>query len=1003
MARKIPFNVVFASDEDPSFPASELNSHGPTVHGWRSASNSTINPHDIILRFHRPTKICRIQILAHQYLIPEKVELWLHYSPKGIPSTPSSQCFDFLGFVALSDNSATNYKSRELQSVTVNPRRGTHLKLRLSTAHCNTFNTNGQIALIAVNVLGEELEKNSSNELQNEEQNETNCTTTTTDQLITEGGAEPTLVSICDDLLFSMYVEESVSDIIREMEEKKSKAVNDERFEYARKLKLCMTSLRTAGERLGRYSLAKRQAVQQEDFTTAKLRKEQIEMYKSAVLKYLLVHDLLEPNNEPIATNDMASEIYSSKPVLPPAPSLQDVAQALAEAHFAATMSPKSAQDDKSSTDGGSSVGVVAGNTSLSTNNSIANDNLVAHSTASLRKSHDEIPMSPKLNTRRSPSRHSSPISSHQGSLRRRNKSAPRNSYEDYEERAIPTLRQECQGTALLEADPNRRGRSHLSDRERRQAALPILVFGNELVEQFYSRQFQDREDGLIRLRNFLKGHETETATNANGDNVAGANKVARSSALLLHRSVRDAVYSVFSQATETVRMLFLEYVPGRVSQSEVARCVDRLLPELLAKSGDPSARIHTLAQHTILSIAACPEVAEQHLVAPALSRTVGSGTHPRLALSRMQMLEQLVLSQGISTDKHSGLTCRALSECGCSGIHHPAEPVRKVAERILLLVYKVNPRLVRKQLPPDDDITRRNLLYRQLFTEFDKLDLERKKEMLEANKYSGHSSSDPTSPPSNRSNEARTAAEQLQLGSGANVGDCGGCDSRGSPYGFRNKSPDSQSSPMRRSETRILKSKSGHSIGSAGAVGSSNGYPSGSSNINTCNGKQQYNEQLKRSMISTNSSRKNSNSNSNSESLEEALDLIRCPFCDWTCHSNDQSQLDRHYWKTCPFLTKCPQCSQVLEVAALNYHLTKECEAKDSYVMCERCTESVHKQLYDLHQMEDYCRELKTGAARCPLCHDDVHLPLDGGWKLHLLSNAGCPGNTRRRSRKSN
>lgn len=152
---------------------------------------------------------------------------------------------------------------------------------------------------------------------------------------------------------------------------------------------------------------------------------------------------------------------------------------------------------------------------------------------------------------------------------------------------------------------------------------------------------------------------------------------------------------------------------------------MDRLLPELLSKSGDPSARVHTLAQHTILSIAACPEVREQHLIAPALSRPVGNGTHPRLALSRMQMLEQLVLSQGISNDKQSGLACRTLSEAGCSGIHHPAESVRKVAERVLLLVYKVNPRLVRKQLPPDDDITRRNLLYRQLFSEFDKIDLQ--------------------------------------------------------------------------------------------------------------------------------------------------------------------------------------------------------------------------------------------------------------------------------------
>lgn len=72
-----------------------------------------------------------------------------------------------------------------------------------------------------------------------------------------------------------------------------------------------------------------------------------------------------------------------------------------------------------------------------------------------------------------------------------------------------------------------------------------------------------------------------------------------------------------------------------------------------------------------------------------------------------------------------SGLTCRTLSEFGISCLHHPAEGVRKVGERVLVLVYKVNPRLVRKQLPPDDDITRRNLLYRQLFHELDKIDVQ--------------------------------------------------------------------------------------------------------------------------------------------------------------------------------------------------------------------------------------------------------------------------------------
>ncbi|XP_017849207.1 centrosomal protein of 104 kDa isoform X2 [Drosophila busckii] len=904
MAKKISFNVVFASDEDASFPASELNNHGPTVHGWRSAVSSGLNTHDIVLRFHQPAKIYRIQLLAHQYLIPEKVELWLHYSPKSIPSTPSSQYFDFLGFVALADNANTNYKSRELQSVTVNPRRGTHLKLRLIGAHSNQYSSNGQIALIAVNVLGEELDSAHLGNGEEQMNGEAPPVDTATGELA--------LASICDDLLFSMYVEESVVHHIRELEQRKLRAVTTERFEYARKLKLCMTALRTAGERLGRYALAKRQAVQQEDFGAAKLRKEQIEMYRACVLKQLQVQQLLETEGYQSA-NDLSCDIYAGgKPSLPPAPSLQDVAQALAELSLGSKCASSSTQDDKSSTDGCSNDSVIA---------AVA-PTAAAAALHLLAKSHDELPQSPRLH-RASPS----PMSSRQGSLRRRNKSAPRNSYDDYEERTIPTLRQECQGNALLEADPNR-SRSRLNDRERRQAALPILVFGSELVEQFYSRQFQDREDGLVRLRNFLKEQELQLNNN---EQVASPNKVARSAALLLHRAVRDAVYSVFNQATETVRVLFLEYVPGRVSPSEVARCVDRLLPELLAKSGDPSARLHTLAQHTILSIAACPAVAEQHLVAPALSRTVGSGTHQRLAMSRLQMLEQLVNTQGISTDKHSGMTCRALSDCGCSGIHHPAETVRKVAERILLLVYKVNPRLVRKQLPPDDDITRRNLLYRQLFTEFDKFDLQRKQELLV---------------------EGNT---------------------------FNNLTEDTQFLHPTSS------SKSAHALATA-----------------SCNGKQQYNEQLKRSMLSASNSRKGSASNS--ESTEENTPKIRCPFCEWSCPGVDTSQLDRHYWKTCPFLTKCPQCSQVLEVAALNYHLTSECEAKESYVVCTRCTESVHKQLYELHQMEDYCRELKTGAARCPLCHDDVHLPLDGGWKLHLLSTVGCPGNIRKRNlKKSN
>ncbi|XP_055681198.1 centrosomal protein of 104 kDa isoform X1 [Lutzomyia longipalpis] len=837
MARKIPFSVIFATDEDPNFPASELNSHGPTVQGWHSSANSKVNPQEIILKFHHPARVCRIQVLGHQFMIPDRIELWLHNAPKDSPTTPSSQNFEYLGFIALSDNSASQYKSRELQSVTVNPRMGTHMKLRMGAPYSNDLNHAHQVALIGINVLGMESE----------------------DEAPGPAGAPETLASICDCLSFSMYVEETICDVVRELEAKKGRAVIEERFEYARKLKLCMSALRSAGERLGRYALAKRQAVTQEDFSTARLRKEQIELYRNAVFGQLEVEKLLEKGGQ-LPENDLVSPIYISKPILPSPMSLQEVATLLLSDPKEQQHSPKP-----------------------------------PHPKSSDAGKQDESYFSPQLSKiGRSPSRNSP---TNTGSMRRRNKSAPRNSYEDYEERTLPTLRtsqtneflRECQSTVEVEA--NSRGRFKvMNDREKRQAALPLLVFGTELVELFYSKQFQDREEGLVRLRNILKNPTVI-------DGTIGPNKVARSSTLLLYRAVRDAVFSVFSQAAETVRALFVDFIPQRISANEVSRCVDRLLPELLAKSGDPSPRIHTLAQHTILSIASCAEVRQQNLVAPALSRPVGSGTHPRLALSRIQMLEQLVLSQGISTDKQSGLTCRSLTECGCSGIHHPSEPVRKVAERVLLQVYRINPRLIRKQLPPDDDITRRNLLYRQLFTEFDKIDKARRNQMLES---------------------------------------------------MRDDAADEEE----------------------GAFGESWDM-----------------EELKTSLPGMANGDKNG-----------CKDTVQCSFCDWVC-GKDGTQLDKHYWKTCPILMKCPQCQCVLEVSAYTHHLINECEAKESYVICKRCTEAVHIELYQLHLLEEYCMELPPGTVRCPLCHENIP---ENGWKMHFLDAVHyCRGNARRRNGK--
>lgn len=81
----------------------------------------------------------------------------------------------------------------------------------------NPLNPHQQLSLIAINILGEEFcspigfENGQMKATSNAEQLENSISS-----------------SICDDLAFSMYVEESVVEIVREMETRKLKAVNGE-------------------------------------------------------------------------------------------------------------------------------------------------------------------------------------------------------------------------------------------------------------------------------------------------------------------------------------------------------------------------------------------------------------------------------------------------------------------------------------------------------------------------------------------------------------------------------------------------------------------------------------------------------------------------------------------------------------------------------------------------------------------------------------------------------
>nr|XP_014278141.2 centrosomal protein of 104 kDa-like [Halyomorpha halys]XP_024219115.1 centrosomal protein of 104 kDa-like isoform X2 [Halyomorpha halys] len=626
MPRKAPFNVIFASSEDEKFRASELDEHGPTVKGWQSHRYCQF-PQEIIFRLHYPISLTQVQILAHQYLIPRKLELWLGPEEHEETEDVSDLNFGYIGYITLSDNKKSSYKSRELKSISVpDCKPTTYVKLMLESNHENAHNKYNQVSLVAVQLLGE-------------------CKT---------GLKEP---SPFDDLSFEMYVDKEVSNIIRQMEAKKEEAVKAERFRYAGKLKSAMVALREVGERLGRYEVSKQQAIANEDYSRANRKKEQMDLLRSEAYATLNINDLLEEEGIMTKNDAAGNEIFEAS-------------------------TPSEEADTPE----------------------VCPDNIPPPGVY-------QSPLSPLRYT-------SPPVSTRSqativqpmrtGSLRK--KKQPRTSYDQYDDRIIPAAQRSINEEKAVVVHS---AALKMNEREKKQAALPISVFGISLVEKFYSRQYSDKEEGVRTLESVLRNGGLE------------GNKIARGAVFLLHRALRDKVFSVYSMAASAVEYFFNSFISSRVSVSEMSRSVEKILPELLSKSGDVTPRIHNTAVHTILSMAHAPELRKLNLIPVHITRPLTSSTHPRLALSRLEIAEQLILSIGISTDKNSGMTARVLAEFGASGLHHPAEAVRKVAERVLVLVYRVNPRMVRKQLPPDDDITRRNLLYRQLMREFDKIDLQ--------------------------------------------------------------------------------------------------------------------------------------------------------------------------------------------------------------------------------------------------------------------------------------
>ncbi|CAM9963786.1 unnamed protein product, partial [Phaeothamnion confervicola] len=147
---KLRFRVCYASGEEPDYPATELNTHSPHTRGWQSPQFCDY-PQELGLELAAPACVSQVQILSHQSKIATRVELFV-----GDGESYEDARFVRLGYLSLNSNERSRFQARELKSVYIDGP-GRFLRLLVHKCYVNELNLFNQVGIIAINLLGEPL------------------------------------------------------------------------------------------------------------------------------------------------------------------------------------------------------------------------------------------------------------------------------------------------------------------------------------------------------------------------------------------------------------------------------------------------------------------------------------------------------------------------------------------------------------------------------------------------------------------------------------------------------------------------------------------------------------------------------------------------------------------------------------------------------------------------------------------------------------------------------
>lgn len=953
---KLPFTVVSCTGEDPEFPAAELNVHSPSTKGWLSPRFCEY-PQELIIGFQQTSivRVQQVQFLSHQSKIATKLEIFV-----GKGETLNDCTFKRLGYMSLDNNERSGHRARELKSVYVDAQ-CSFMKIRLHKCYINKFNLYNQVGLIAVNVLGEQSANGAFDTSSNNKLPAALGGKNLPDHMTQKS------VLALDDLAFDMNFDEVTATKIRQVNMAKQYCVAQENYEAAKSLKVVEQQLKVIGVQLAKMVTQKRQAVQREDYDVAQSLKGEIDRLRTGVEQRLAripaFHEYIRKAGGEAPTDNGGRKDYghqgptrASPNALqqrqqqnyggnnnraPTHPIMNSNQQQPPKQEQSAVVMPTPLQQQRMQHQKQEEINRYRQeteerplNTQRSTNSAVQQPQMASPPIKTNNRQpnfddaiDDQRPIR-KANTNQSAKKMDpnappagndliprSPVKGQMQAQQQRVPPAKKQMMVENEQMAVDQM----QKPAYTGNGPHplEGVPNHEQLVEPETLSPAINQEATKLIEiygEYIVRCLYSKTWALREAALQKINLELPRVARENG-NIKCFSAIAQ----ILNNIGRDKVSQVFLGALSLLQTALATC--NDLRRGEVTSMLNAFTIALVEKVGDSNGRVRHEAQATLAKMAQATCLGPPYVSANVLRKPKKQHlTSWRPVLGRLGVIRSLVMTYGLGPT--SGLSLDACMEHVkiSNGFMHPNNNVRVCARDLCVSLYSV----------VGDDI----LSYLGGLRD----------KQLEEYKNAFTNSGGPPSGKSKRQNDNRR--KQVQK---------------------RNNEMEKAMQNNENANAQLLGTN--NSGGNNGGGGVRVHGPDGRDiNINI-------------NVTTSPSGNKNTSGGGDfkSESLEESQDVdpFTCQFCGRYDPNFTEDALDMHYWKTCPVLTSCRMCGQVVEIMCLHEHMTTECEHKEKF-------------------KNDNAGKLKQMERMCPLCQTVVKPFNEAGWRRHLLSGAGCPANSR-------